>query len=355
MRDEAETPVLRRMAGLRSEAAGLAEMTAAKALRNAMAKAGDDVLGTVVGVRDVIQDTLLPETLAEGLPDRALIMRLNGPGVAAGLAVACPQVVAAVIEAQTMGRVLAATAADRRPTPTDAVLVAGFLDAALLGFATLARRCASPPPVAGYTRGPTLADARAAQMLLAVAAHCCFRVELDFGDGAKTGKLVLVYPSGGVAGSAGQEGRDLWQATLKNAVMGTAARMEAVLCRLRLPLADVAQLAVGDSLTLAGVSLDGVSLVGADGATVLTARLGRSGPVRAVRLHLGDAPRRSVDSLSYAAEPPANEAALDAGVVMDVASTGPGAMEPGAMGPNMIEPERQLTDLPTAGDPPHAA
>ncbi|MCG6902320.1 MAG: FliM/FliN family flagellar motor switch protein [Rhodobacter sp.] len=350
MRDEAAPSVLRRMAGSRAEAAGPGEMTAAKALRNAFARAGDEVLATIVDVHDVAETSILPDALGNDLPESALFLRLEGPGLAVGLVVACPQVVAAVIEAQTMGAVLNTAAVNRKPTRTDAVLVGGFLGKVLGAFGVMAQGCVPRPPVDGYRCGAGLADARAAQMFLADVAHRSFRIGLDFANGAKTGTLSLNFPVDRGSGALPGQSAENWHATLENAVMGTAARIEAVLCRIKLPLADVAALTVGDCLPLSGATLDGVLLVGSNGSPVMRARLGRSGSVRAVRLDLGSPAARPrpamVDGPSMVSR---GVAMRDPGVKPDVVVPDTDETEAGSGDANPSE------TLPNDPDPPAMA
>lgn len=331
MPDEAKLSVLGRMAATRAKATGLSAMTLVRAFRNAMAKAGDDVLNTAVGVREMSEDTIYPDELNQGLPDPALFMRLDGPEGASGLVVGCPQVVGAMIEAQTIGRVLDTAAADRRPTRTDAMLVSGFLDTALKGFAALAQGCENAPPVDGFTSGMPLPDARTAQMVLGDGALRRFQLELDFGLGAKTGKLFLIFPTERTAGISTTGGESTeWHATLENAVMGTSARMEAVLCRFKLTLAEISDLSIGSIVPLQDASLDGVSLVGSDGRRVVAARLGRSGPVRAVRLFLNGKPPRSPIAMTDAS-PLAAAAPLGTGMGAAAAPMDLGGMDMGGM------------------------
>ncbi|MCP3971618.1 MAG: FliM/FliN family flagellar motor switch protein [Rhodobacteraceae bacterium] len=330
MADSAAMSVLQRMAAPKGVVTGLSEMTPARALRHALARAGDEVLGTAVGLREMAEGTMVPDDIAEGLPEPALFLLLEGADGARGVAIACAQVVGAVIEAQTIGQVLQTAAAERCPTRTDAALVGSFLDPALGLFGALLTGCAAPPPVDGFTCGAALTDARAVQMVLADAAHLRFRMEIDFALGAKTGKLQLVLPAERTASPAARKSAENWQGTLEKAVLGTSARLEAVLCRLRLPLAEITRFQVGDTLPLDGAGLDDVSLEGPVGATLIKARLGRSGPVRAVRLMLGGpppaAPVMQQGAIASAAAPVPGPMDLESG--LDAAPMG---LEPGML------------------------
>ncbi len=291
MGDDADIPVLRRKAGARRGSQGLADMTPDRAMRLALARAGDRTLGVRAGLQSLEIGSVLPDTLAAALPDSALILRLDGPDGAIALAALCPQSVGAAIEAQTLGKVLNAPAPDRRPTATDALLVRDFVEAVLSGFADLAEDLRGLPPVDGYAFGGRLEDARAAAMTIRDAPHLHLTADIDFAAGSKAGALHLILPDRHAAIAAAQGGAP-WAAALEKAVLASPARLEAQLARLHLPLADLAALHVGQVLPLGRAALDAVTIRASDGRTLMTARLGRSGAMRAVRLRIaGGVPR----------------------------------------------------------------
>ncbi len=289
MSDTAENLVLRRKAGAARAQAELTAMTPSKALRLAVARAGDEVLETAIVLQDFAEAKGRPEALLEDAPDPALYLRIRGPDGGEGLAVLCPQAVAAVLEAQLMGKVLSQEAADRKPTGTDAIMAAGLLDQVLIHFSSYAAECPDPLPVAGYLSGTTLADARAAVLTLEDADHLQFNLTLDIGSGAKTARLRLLFPVESPYGAKGASGGAAWRESFQRTVLSSSADLEAVLCRMTLPLAELSALQPGDLLPLGRASLDGVQLTGPDGGTVQTVRLGRSGPMRAVRLRIAAA------------------------------------------------------------------
>ncbi|WP_172296802.1 FliM/FliN family flagellar motor switch protein [Pseudoruegeria sp. HB172150] len=294
MGDKADTPVLRRKLAARRASMGLAEMTPAKAMRMSLAKAGDDALGVPVSLVDLQQDSVTPDDLQGVLPTPSLILRLEGPGGSVALAVLCPQAVAAANEALTMGKVLPGAAAERKPTNTDARMVQEFVETGLAGFALLSGDCRGLPPVDGYRVAERMGDVRVAAMVLQDAPHLHLTVGLDFASGTKTGLMHLVLPTRARSVSGGEDGEEDWSAALEKAVLGARTRLEAVLCREKLPLSRITRLEVGQVLPLASADLDNVVLRASDGRKVITARLGRSGVMRALRLQLVEgAPRRA--------------------------------------------------------------
>ncbi|KMW57136.1 Flagellar motor switch protein [Candidatus Rhodobacter oscarellae] len=335
-------------------------MDTAKAMRFAMAKAGDNVLETPVGVREVSEGTLLPDDLPEGLPDNPLLVRIEDELGNNGVAICCQQTVGAVIEASTMGTVLPVEAPERAPTRTDAALVGAFLDSFLVKFGEFAETCEERPPVEGFHTEERLDDPRAAQMVLPDATHRRYRVTLDFGLGAKVGQMILIFPNSRKEIPSAVKSAEEWSASLEKAVMGTSARIDAVICRTKVSLAEVTNWSPGDVVPLEGAALNNLMLYGASGKKVTRAKMGRAGPFRAVRVIMG----ADADNLS---EPSALDAlAISAAQDMGLAALPPaappppaplGAAEPPPLGgidlPGDIDTGPSLggIDLP-GGDPP---
>ena len=291
----ADKSVLRRMLSARDKPAGTGNaMTPTKALRSALVRAGEDKLAVPMGLIAMTETRLGIDEVTKDLPDPSLILRLNGPAGVVGLAIACPQVTAAVIEAKTVGRVVEGVAPERKATRTDARLVSGFVDYMLAKFANLAEGCEDIPAVMGFTAGVALAEARVAVMALADEKHVRYQMEVDFAGGAKAGKLILIFPSEVVSSAKVDKVQDAWRGTMEKAVMGSNSRLEAILCRMRMPLSEITALRPGNLLHLKDASLDNVSVQASDQSKIIAAQLGRSGPVRAVRVYLtGDPPKRS--------------------------------------------------------------
>lgn len=286
--------VLRRKTGSAqstSDSVAMSRMTPVKAMRLAAARAGDDALGCIVTLRDLVEDSVLPEALADVWPDPALVLQIKGPDGVQGLAVISAPIVSAVIEVQTLGHVTGAPAPDRKLTRTDGILVAGFLDTLLAGFAIHTQGCGNPPAVAGYTFCTVLADTRSGLMTLAEKTHLHFRVDLEFGSGpgsgSKSGPLHLVFPELSQAKEPQEPGEASWSKVLQSSVMGATTRLDVVLCKQKMPLAAVSALEIGTVLRLDRASLGAVTLVGSDGSPVAVAALGRSGTMRAVRVNVG--------------------------------------------------------------------
>ena len=105
---------------------------AERALPLAMARAARDGFGLALDC-PLVRPHRYSLTEVLDLPgDRALIVLLQGPREALGLLVLDADMLSGLIEAQTLGKVMAQAPPPRKPTRTDAAMVAGFTDSAHL-------------------------------------------------------------------------------------------------------------------------------------------------------------------------------------------------------------------------------
>lgn len=256
--------------------------------RMALARAARDEIAMELAVTGLGVDRHSLAELLELMPDHAFLAMLEGPGACGGLMALSPDVLAAMIEQQTMGRVLAQPAVPRRPTRTDAAMVAGVVDAALDG---LGSGLATDPDLvwAGdYHYASFLEEARPLGLLLEDADFRVLRAEVLLGEGAKTGQILLALPAKGrgrgpavLAPPTPEAGN--FTADLGEQVMASDALLEAVLYRLTIPLSAVMGLAEGDLVPLPMAALDTITFE-ASGRRVAEGKLGQNRGMRAVRL-----------------------------------------------------------------------
>ena len=297
---------MRRKAGVGRPPPEIGRLTAAKVLRAAVVQAAEDVAGltAAAGPVDEARTTLTP--FVEALPDPALLGLIEGPGGRYGLMVLDAQVVAALIEMQTTGRVVARPADARTPTRTDAIMCADFIDRLL---ELVDRRAAEAdlevaPAISGFRYGMALAEPRAIAMALEDIPYREFRFEVDLGRGAKSGHLQLLLPFDppGKARSGGAE-VEAFAAAMRAQVLETQAVLSATLLRRRMSLAEIAGLDVGSLLHLPRAALTEITVEALDGTVVANGRLGQVNGHRAVRLTLPGTAMASGEPAALAAVP----------------------------------------------------
>ncbi|WP_114967311.1 FliM/FliN family flagellar motor switch protein [Alkalilacustris brevis] len=304
--------VLRRKAGRREQGEAEAQASLAqgahtvpRALRRALARAGQNEIGLLLTVDDITEHAELSLAELLDLPEAgALLAVLEGPGDDLGLMAWSPQLVEGVVQQQTTGAVHPVLAQPRRPTRTDAAMSAGLVDRSMREFERLLSRGEELGWAGGYRYASFLEEPRTLGLLLEDIAYRSFVIEVTLGEGQRSGKVLLALPrsrqgaagrpaaigdsghpaAGAGAGDApGDPARD-WQAAMEQVVMASPARLCAVLARPRVALSRVINWRPGDVFALPLARIDRVSLHAAGGRQVALGRLGQSRGFRALRL-----------------------------------------------------------------------
>lgn len=282
--------VLRRKLGGGAEAAEEAvQASTSRALRLALSRAFEAVCGIGISVLGASDDPAPLEDLCDRLDAVPLLMALSagqGPEGAAGLDA---EARSAIVDVMTTGRVANAAAEARAVTATDAALCAPLLARFVAGLRETAKGSELARQAAGLTVQGQFASARTMGLDLPDRTFRLCRLTLDFGAGERQGEVVLALPMAEEAAppkdpSAAQGTGGAWATRLSQAVMSAPAQLLAELHRMRLPLAAVETLEVGQVLPLPGTSVASVRLCGPDGGVVARARLGQVAGQRAVRI-----------------------------------------------------------------------
>lgn len=291
----AEAGVIRRKLAAARAAAAEGGPGADRGWRLALARAARDVMKLPL---DVTALRLTRGALAELLElpaERALFAVLEGPGEGMGLLSLAPAVLQGLIEVQTLGRVQSAPAAARRPTRTDAAMVAGLIDAALTGLEQTLAQEADLVWAGGFRYASFLDDPRPLGLLLDDCTYRILRAEVALAGGARSGEVILALPAEGrgalpdlaAAAPAEDDGGPAFTHALADRVAAAPAVLQGVMARLVLPLSAVMALRPGEVLALPAAALDRISLEGIDGRRAGEGKLGQNRGMRALRLTVG--------------------------------------------------------------------
>ncbi|WP_157933027.1 FliM/FliN family flagellar motor C-terminal domain-containing protein [Roseovarius salinarum] len=263
----------------------------AKALRLALAKAADALFDLAMTVATVEQTRVPQDALHGFFDDDALLVLLDGQGGRRGGAALDPQLVAALIEVQTMGRVAGAPVPAREMTRTDAAIAAPYVDETLRRFEATMQEAGVDRWATPYRFGDRVGAARALCLALEMPEYDVFRVSLDIAGGARTGQIVLVLPvpaaappADAAADRASEETHGAPCPGIAANVLGARATFDAVIARVSLPLDAVAGLRVGDVVPVTGADFDATDLVTTGNVSVAQVRLGQLNGARAVRM-----------------------------------------------------------------------
>jgi flagellar motor switch protein FliM len=234
-------------------------------------------------------------SLAEVLevqPDRALIAVLEGPGEGLGVLSLSPEVLAGLIERQTLGRVTDMPALPRRPTRTDAAMVGGLVDAALEAMDLALDAAPDRTWATGFRYASHLDAARPLALMLEDTGYRILRAEVALEGGAKSGAILLVLSAEGRAAppQPAPAAHDavaaalVFQAAMAEQVRACDAALDAVIARVTLPLSLAMALGVGEVIRLGAAAIDRIDLEGIDGMRLAGGRLGQNRGMRALRL-----------------------------------------------------------------------
>ncbi|MFN3938597.1 MAG: FliM/FliN family flagellar motor switch protein [Gemmobacter sp.] len=271
--------------------------TAGRAWRVALARAARDLAGVPLTVTALRDERAMLAELMELPPDRSLLAVLEGPGQGLGLLVLSPEVLAAVIEAQTVGQIGSGLPLPRRPTRTDAAMSVGLIDAALQSLEAALCGSADLCWTAGFRYASFLEDARPIELLLDDVPYRLLHCEVDLAEGRRRGVVLLALPADGRGPRHAPDpdrpdpadaDAQLWSESLAGAVNDAEVVLDAVVAQLRLPLAALMAIAPGQILPLGSAALDSVALVARGGHRMARGRLGQNRGLRAVRLTLAE-------------------------------------------------------------------
>jgi flagellar motor switch protein FliM len=217
---------------------------------------------------------------------RSFIWVLDGPAEAMGVIVLSPDVLSGLVEVQTIGRVSDHPPLARKPTRTDAAMVAGFFDAALAEMELGLSGRHELTWAGGYRYASFLDDPRALALMLEDTFWQVFEAELSLAGGLKAGRMLMALPA--VARGADVQIEDpreiAFHAALMTQIGHAECRLDAILARVSVDLTELMALGVDEALILPGASLDLVQLETTDGRRMATGRLGQARGMRALRL-----------------------------------------------------------------------
>lgn len=277
-------PFVRRKLRTGGSKAGPMDDRVARVWRQVAARALKASIGLNAQVTELSATTVPPDDLADMVQPGDLTALMENHVGDVGLALVDPDLITALIEMQTIGKVTDRQAPPRDPTPVDGALVGPTLDRVLAGAANALAENGLRDPVTDY-RFAMLSEAGAPPTLaLADLLHACITIELKIEGGKRTGTLRLVVPDTGASAEQKAAGKTDWQMKIGSAVLSSDVTIEARLGRVKMPIEDVTRLSEGDMLPLPVEDLHRIRLVVAQGDLAARGKLGQANGFRAVKI-----------------------------------------------------------------------
>ena len=290
MTDNGGNSVLRRRLAMRAQDGLAAAPAAERCWRLALSRAARDAMALRLDVTALQSRALSLGELLDLPPTRAMIAVLDGPQGGIGLLVLSGDVLAGMVEVQTMGRVMTQAPLPRKPSRTDAAMVAGFVDQAMEDLEMALAAEADLIWTQGFRYASFMDDPRPLGLMLDDAMYRTLVADVSLEDGVKSGQIILALPAIGRGRKpegvvlADPLAGDAFAAALGGQVAQAACVLDVVVGRVSLTLQALMALGVEDVLPLARAGLDRVSVEGGNGARVAEGRLGQSRGQRAVML-----------------------------------------------------------------------
>tara|TARA_R110002051_G_scaffold33923_4_gene75535 strand:+ start:1194 stop:2090 length:897 start_codon:yes stop_codon:yes gene_type:complete len=261
-------------------------LTSSRALRVAMTRAADKALGLSLSVTSVGEEFMKLDGVVDGLPADYLYAGLKRHGEVVGLIGLDAQMRAAAIEMQTIGSLIKAPQIDRAPTSTDMMLAAPLCEMLLKLLPETTAGSDLDGWAADVLLGEVFESLRSVGLALEDDNFRVMRLALDLTVGERQGEIVLVLPNHSpqlvvIENDPADSG---WEVKMVRAVESAPAALNAVLCRMKMPIGTIDGLQVGDVLPLYGATVSSVRLYAQQGFKVGAARLGQSGGMRAIRI-----------------------------------------------------------------------
>ncbi len=258
------------------------ERTALRALRLGFARAAATVCELPLAVIGATQRRANSDDVADYIRDDWLLLLLDGAEGQIGAILFSPDSIAALIQHQTMGAVSGGSSDDRAFTETDAAMVAPLVDVMLQKASDLVQVAADARCLTSYSFGARSEDARSLALTLEADHYRVFELSLDFTGGIAQGTACLILPEPPEPEKTKSSTKS--GPRMAKALGGATAEMTAVICRLRVPLAELSAMAPGDVMPLTMGRFDKTELLAISGQRVTSGQLGQAGGFRAVRL-----------------------------------------------------------------------
>lgn len=273
-------------------------MSLGKALRLTLARSADDLYDLALAAISVRFETCDNDNLQDKLDEDSLLMLLDGPTRARAAAILDPVFVGALIQQQTMGKVIRQPEGESRPlTPTDAAICAPFLDDVLARAAGMPEDDEEKRLITGYAFGAWVEDRRVLKMALEAHQYRLVHIDVDIAGGVRQGKMMLCLPlseaemvvSEPVEGEEVSAARPQPTSALSETVQNLNAVLRVSLARIKMPVRALGALEVGSVLDIGAADFDSVRIETIAGEKVTRGALGLIDGMRAVRLQTGTA------------------------------------------------------------------
>ncbi len=288
MENNSDIPTLKRKANANHTHNFAQRASPAKAFHFAVPKAAQERLKVAMTVSDIHEIELSLSELLQEIGNEKLLFLLKAADQPCGVVAVDKQVMAGVIEAQTIGYITPKTAPDRAPTKTDGAMCENFVNSILNTFTIIMEDATIPEWGIGFQTRSIIENTRLLGLKLDDIPFVMNKLSVNFENGKKQGEMLFVFPkevahvektlSDNITHDAP------WAKTLQQSVIESKVQLTAVLHRTLMPLTQITDLKVGDIIEVPKDSITQIQIQGANGFFITVGKLGQKNGSRAVRL-----------------------------------------------------------------------
>ncbi|MFY0661474.1 MAG: FliM/FliN family flagellar motor switch protein [Shimia sp.] len=258
-------------------------MTPNKALRLGLALAAEKGMDLALDVTDVRHVKLPHRAVEVTLDNESLLVLLEGQNGEPGALAVDMQVLAGLVEFQTLGQVIPKPVSERVPTKVDAALITPFLEDALMRYVRmLAEEGEAPYWLQHYKFGAMMLDTRTLSLAMTAQDYHMFVLDVKLERGKKTGTMALLFPDVHVQVNEPEGEAETDAEKFQNGVKEATTLLNAVVGKISLPIAQIQALQAGDTLPLTEEAMQNATLEAPTGEEIAEVRIGQLNGMRAV-------------------------------------------------------------------------
>ncbi|SMP36190.1 hypothetical protein [Shimia sagamensis] len=283
MSETQATSILRRKAADGRTEHQARAMSPNKALRLGLALAAEKGMDLALDVTDVRHVKLPHRALEVTLDNESLLVLLEGQNGEPGALAVDMQVLAGLVEFQTLGQVIPKPVVERVPTKVDAALITPFLEDALMRYVRmLGEEGEAPYWLQHYKFGAMMLDTRTLSLAMTAQDYHMFVLDVKLERGKKSGTMALLFPDVQVLLDEPDDATETDAEKFQNGVKEATTLLNAVVGKISLPIAQIQGLQIGDTLALPEGSMQNAKLEAPTGEAIAEVRIGQLNGMRAV-------------------------------------------------------------------------
>lgn len=339
-------------------------MTVPKSLRLSIAKVADELWSMAIAAIAITYETRNAEAVSPEFDEGNLLLHLDGPNGATGAAVVGRELVSALVQQQTIGRVSPQPVPDRALTSTDAALCAPLLDRVFARANGMLETDEDRRVLPGFKYGAHCDNARLLTLALEEPEYTVISITVDIAGGAHQSTLKFVLPLVKVQEKITEKGdanSPTSGGTLEAVAMTLKTELRAILCKVRVPVSQIGSLRPGMALDLPPDAFPEVRVEALDGRVLAKGELGQVEGKRALRLEHRNpgrhAPKRRMSDQSDLDLPQVDVASMPGGDLIDMDLSMPAHDDVSSLGdlpdiemPDISTPESIESEIAMAGD-----